>query len=94
MAMIRLGHRHLRPGKGFHFPVGAFVEYIGNVDNAIKDKLRDDLTITANLIIKEQSQEESVWSNQCSYEEAAKILKEGVPSYLPSGSDVRVVKLS
>ena len=39
MAMVRLGQNQLKPGKGYHFPVGAYVEYLGNVDNAVKEKL-------------------------------------------------------
>ena len=30
----------------------------------------------------------------CSYEEAGKILKDGVPPYIPEGADLRVIKLS
>ena len=37
IAMTKLGQTHLKPGKGYHFPKGAYVEYIGNIDNSIKD---------------------------------------------------------
>jgi Ser-tRNA(Ala) deacylase AlaX len=39
IAVRRCGQTQLQPGKGYHFPVGAYVEYIGVVDNSIKDKL-------------------------------------------------------
>ena len=39
IAMKKCGQTHLKPGKGYHFPVGAYVEYIGIIDNSIKDKL-------------------------------------------------------
>lgn len=93
MAMQRCGQTQLKPGKGYHFPVGAYVEYIGNIDNSIKDKLVQDLTAAANDIIKEQAAE-SVWSKICTYEEASKVLKDGVPPYIPAGQELRVVKLS
>ncbi len=41
-----------------HFPVGAYVEYIGVVDNAIKDKLPQMITEAANAIIKEKREAE------------------------------------
>lgn len=53
MAMNRCGQTELKPGKGYHFPSGAYVEYIGNIDNAIKDKLKEDLQKAVNDIIKE-----------------------------------------
>jgi hypothetical protein len=39
IAVRRCGQTQLHPGKGYHFPVGAYVEYIGVVDNSVKDKL-------------------------------------------------------
>jgi len=39
IAVRRVGLTHLIPSKGYHFPVGAYVDYIGVVDNALKDKL-------------------------------------------------------
>jgi Ser-tRNA(Ala) deacylase AlaX len=37
MSMREAGQGHLRPSKGYHFTVGAYVEYIGTVDPNIKD---------------------------------------------------------
>lgn len=39
VAMRRVGVQGLKPGKGYHFPKGAYVEYIGNIDNNAKDQL-------------------------------------------------------
>ena len=32
IAVRRVGLTHLQPGKGYHFPVGAYVDYIGVID--------------------------------------------------------------
>jgi len=92
MAMWRLGQDHLKPGKGYHFPQGAYVEYIGNVED--KEKLLANLNETCNKLIQEQKAEDKAWSKVCEYEEASKILALGIPDYIPAGSNLRVVKLS
>lgn len=94
MAMKRAGQTHLQPGKGYHFPVGAYVEYIGVVDSKVKDSLPQSLTEACNQLIKEISQEDAVWSQVLSYEDAQKVLKEGLPTYIPQGTELRVVKLA
>ena len=94
MAFKRLGIDSLKPGKGYHFTTGAYVEYIGNLDNSLKDKICKDLTDTANAIIQEQQGKEGVWVKMCTYEEAGQQLAEGVPPYIKAGSDLRVVKLT
>ena len=53
VALNRMGITTLKPGKGYHFTSGAYVEYVGNVDNAIKDKLPKDLTDEVNKLIQE-----------------------------------------
>lgn len=65
IAVRRCGQTQLSPGKGHHFPSGAYVEYIGVVDNAIKDKLVASITEAANNIIKEKRAAQDadlVWS--------------------------------
>jgi hypothetical protein len=42
--MNRAGRTDLKPGKGYHFEDGAYVEYIGVVD----DKDRESLIATLN----------------------------------------------
>jgi hypothetical protein len=49
-----VGLTHLSPGKGYHFPVGAYVEYLGVIDMTQKEKFAAEITASANLIIKEK----------------------------------------
>ena len=56
IAVRRCGQTQLKPGKGYHFPVGAYVEYIGTIDMSLKDKLCADITAAANAIIKEKAE--------------------------------------
>ena len=43
MAMWRAGRTELKPSKGYHFADGAYVEYIGNVDEKERQPLVDTL---------------------------------------------------
>ena len=64
---------------------------------AQKDKIAADITQSANAIIQEKkqaSQQEPVWTQVLPYDEAGKVLKDGVPPYIPQGQDLRVVKLT
>jgi hypothetical protein len=88
IAVRRCGQTQLQPSKGYHFPVGAYVEYIGVVDNSVKDKLPQLLTEAANAIIKEKLEKDAsdpVWSKILPYDEAGKVLQGGVPPYIPQG---------
>ncbi len=88
IAVRRCGQTQLQPSKGYHFPVGAYVEYIGVVDNSVKDKLPQQLTEAANAIIKEMLEKDAsdpVWSKILPYDEAGKVLQGGVPPYIPQG---------
>ena len=87
IAVRRVGLTHLQPGKGYHFPIGAYVEYIGVIDMTQKEKFGADITEAANAIIKEKmkGESEAVWTQVLPYEEAGKTLKDGVPSYIPKG---------
>ena len=53
-----------------------------------------DLNACCEKLIKEQKQEEGVFSKLLSYEEASKVLNGDVPPYIKEGSDFRVVKLT
>ena len=68
------------------------------MDNAVKDKLPQMITDAANAIIKEKrdaaAASEPVFSKVLPYDEAGKILLNGIPPYIPSGQDFRVVKLT
>jgi len=39
------------PGKGYHFPNGPYVEYVGSLDGLDKDQLRQDIEDRCNEII-------------------------------------------
>ena len=92
LAMTRLGFDHLEPGKGYHFPKGAYVEYIGVVEADQRDKLKEDLNTTIKNMIDEIREEDSAVAKVYNYDEAKEILG-SVPPYFPEGSNVRIVKL-
>ena len=97
MAMNRCGRTELKPGKGYHFKEGPYVEYIGNVDNKETEKLIEDLNKHSNDIINEAKADgQQVFRKMCSYEEANDELKGagGVPPYIAEGRELRVLKLT
>ena len=55
------------------------------------------ITDAANAIIKEKQEAasaEGVFSKVLPYEEAGKVLLNGIPPYIPAGQEFRVVKLT
>lgn len=92
MAMEKTGYGHLEPGKGFHFPKGSYVEYIGVVDNEKREKLVEDLNTELKTIIDEVKEEDAMVAKVYSYEEAKETLG-SVPPFFKEGSKVRIVKL-
>ncbi len=55
------------------------------------------ITDAANAIIKEKqdaASAEAVYAKVLPYDEAGKILQNGIPPYIPAGQDFRVVKLT
>lgn len=54
IATRRVGLFHLQPSKGYHFPVGAYVDYIGAIDMTKKDDICKQITAAANAIIHEK----------------------------------------
>ncbi|XP_062518385.1 alanine--tRNA ligase-like [Corticium candelabrum] len=51
-----LGRTELEPTKGYHFPEGPYVEYIGNIPPDERDKVIADLNQEATRLIEENSQ--------------------------------------
>ena len=49
VALAELGRTDLKPGKGYHWEVGTYVEYIGKVED--KQELIDALTVKVNDLI-------------------------------------------
>lgn len=89
VAMDMLGYQ-LKPGKGYHFPSGAYVEYIGNLTNEEKTAAIPRLNEICNQLITSTAEEVSV--NDYDYEEAKNHV--AVPDYMPEGKPMRVIKLT
>lgn len=48
-----IGLTNLQPGKGFHFPTGAYVEYIGLIPEERKTTVLDELNAEIERLLKE-----------------------------------------
>ncbi|GJN37650.1 hypothetical protein PR202_gb26627 [Eleusine coracana subsp. coracana] len=84
-----VGLSHLEPGKCYHFPDGAFVEYKGVIPpDQIQDK-QNELEREANKLILEGAK---VLVSVFPYEEAAKLCGGSLPSYISKDSTPRVVR--
>jgi len=96
IAMRNAGHPELKPSKGFHQPVGAYVEYVGNVEANEREALVALMNEKCSQIISSTPAEMPVFKKMCSYEEAGEQLANagGVPSYIPEGTPLRVLKLT
>ena len=95
VAMNKAGRSDLKPGKGFHQPVGAYVEYAGNIEAKDREALLKALNDHCKALIETTPDDRSVFKKMCTYEEAGDELKNagGVPSYIPQGKPLRVLKL-
>ena len=93
--MSKAGRTDLKPSKGYHFASGAYVEYIGAVDADKRDPLVATLNEKCAEIISQTPAEMAVFKKMCTYEEAGQELVNagGVPSYIPEGTPLRVLKL-
>lgn len=96
IAMAMAGRTDLQPSKGYHFAEGAYVEYIGNVDEKDRKDLLDKLNENCNKIISSTPDSMPVFKKMCSYDEANSLLEKagGVPPYIPKGASLRVLKLT
>jgi Ser-tRNA(Ala) deacylase AlaX len=97
MAMMKAGRKDLKPGKGYHFVDGPYVEYVGVVKDDERDKLIEQLNFFCAEMIKEAKENDTkVFRKMCTYEEAGEHLSGigGVPPYIPVGNDLRVLKLT
>ncbi|KAL6627536.1 hypothetical protein ACP70R_031262 [Stipagrostis hirtigluma subsp. patula] len=89
ICMSNVGLSHLEPGKGYHFPDGAFVEYKGVIPpNQLQDK-QNELEREANKLISEGAK---VLASVFTYEDAAKLCGGSLPSYISKDSTPRIVK--
>ena len=97
MAMNRAGKQELKPGKGYHFVEGPYVEYNGVIDEKERESLIGVLNKhCADIIAEAKAADAKVFKKMCTYEEAQKELAGagGVPPYVKEGQDLRVLKLT
>ncbi|KAL6193772.1 hypothetical protein ACLB2K_034856 [Fragaria x ananassa] len=88
--MKNVGLGELKPSKGYHFPQGPYVEYIGIVPQKDLQSKQKELELEANALI---SRGGKVFVAVVSYEEACKLCGEDLPDYIPKDSTPRIVKL-
>ncbi len=79
----------LTPAKGFHFPEGAYVEYVGLMDEAQKEELRVKIEGEVNRLVQLKL---PMTAKQVTYDEL-KELCDFVPEYLPKGKPIRIEKI-
>jgi len=97
MAMTRAGRKDLKPGKGYHFVEGPYVEYVGVVEEKDREPLIAELNKHCAEIIAEANEKKlEVFRKVCDYGEAGEHLSAigGVPDYIPEGQELRVLKLT
>jgi Ser-tRNA(Ala) deacylase AlaX len=76
-----------RPGKGYHFPDGPYVEYSGSLEGVTIEQLKTDLETVCNQIIQTATKTHTIFVSKV---ELATIC-EFVPDYIPEGKPSRVV---
>ncbi|KAG0536871.1 hypothetical protein BDA96_03G099000 [Sorghum bicolor] len=84
-----VGLFHLQPGKGYHFPDGAFVEYKGVIPPDQIPVKKNELEREANRLISEGAK---VLASVFPYEEAVILCGGSLPSYISKDSTPRIVK--
>lgn len=75
------------PGKGFHFPNGPYVEYVGELGEIDREKLKADLELACNRIIGEDLIVKAVFMERDEMEKVCPF----VPDFLPEGKPGRVI---
>ena len=96
VAMNRAGRTDLKPGKGYHFVEGPYVEYIGVVPDKEREALIAKLNKNCADLIKEAKDAKAkVFRKICTFDEANEELKGagGAPPYCEKGKEIRVLKL-
>ncbi|XP_020583459.1 uncharacterized protein LOC110026722 isoform X4 [Phalaenopsis equestris] len=90
ICMHNVGLSHLKPGKGYHFPDGPFVEYVGVISPdqlQIKQKELEEEAISLISIGGKVS------ASVLPYDEAVRWCNGDLPSYILKGSTPRIVRL-
>ena len=86
MAVTALGF-NWKPGKGFHFAEGPYIEYAGSLDEQDKDAVKTALEKECNLLIEKKVPVTFAFMTK---EEMGSVCH-FVPDYLPEGKPARVV---
>jgi len=90
IAMANIGLTHLKAGKGYHFPDGAYVEYEGTISSEDRDGIRVRLEEESNMIIERGS---SVDVRMVEYERIGELCID-IPEYLSRNQQARIVTLA
>ncbi|MEK7094102.1 MAG: alanine--tRNA ligase-related protein [Patescibacteria group bacterium] len=76
-----------RPGKGYHFPNGPYVEYAGSLENVDVEKLKVDLETACSQIVQKGTETRVLFMPK---EEMTSVCA-FVPDYIPADKPARVV---
>lgn len=86
MAVTTLGLLWI-PGKGYHFPNGPYVEYVGTIEDSEKENIRLAIEKKCNEFIKEAIETKPIFMAKEDMHTVCRF----VPDYLPAGKPTRVV---
>ncbi len=86
IAMDILGKKYI-PARGYHFPEGAYVEYVGTLEETEREQLMQDLQREVNTIL---SSPHPVRVQMVNHEQLHALAKY-VPDYLPKDKPSRVM---
>lgn len=86
-AVLRAG-LSWKPGKGYHFPDGPYVEYEGVIEESNREEIKNKIEEACDSIIAEDHETETVFVEK----EAMAALCHFVPENIPSGKPGRVMR--
>lgn len=87
VAMANIGYT-LKPGKAYHYPMGAYVEYEGTMSEADREELRLQLAIETNKLVE---QELPVHIKVVTYDDLKLIADGHMPDFIPTDRPSRVM---
>lgn len=88
LALLEFPNIHWKPGKGYHFPQGPYIEYNGDIDEAGDiETFKKNLEEKANELIRRGD----AVSIRFMPKEEMNTVCHNVPDYLPEGKPLRVV---
>jgi len=89
IALTNIGETQLEPGKGYHFPNGAYVEYKGSISADKREEVKAKLEVELNRLINEGSQVKVIMADYNNIKD----LCGKVPDYLQKDHPARIVTL-